>query len=137
LDFVVIWHEGKEIKNYRRDSTNEARRVVRSEAGMKREDMRSIQYKRRDDTSSEERSATSNTATTLQREEYASLNPKYFDTMKILSNAPEYFLNIRNLMKVGRNTFLENIDSTLFTQVLLGGMTMALMWNKKQVHGGF
>jgi hypothetical protein len=40
-------------------------------------------------------------------------------------------------MKVGGNAFLENIDGTLVAQVLLGGMTMALMWNKKQVHGGF
>ncbi len=39
-------------------------------------------------------------------------------------------------MKVGGNAFLENIDTTLVTQLFLGGMTMALMWNKKQVHGG-
>ena len=46
------------------------------------------------------------------------------------------FYIIRSLMKVGGKAFLENVDTTLVTQLLLGGMTMALMWNKKQVHGG-
>ena len=34
-------------------------------------------------------------------------------------------------MKLG-NSLLENMEPTVFPQVLLGGMTMALMWNTKE-----
>ena len=39
-------------------------------------------------------------------------------------------------MNVG-NSVLENVDSGTVVQFLLGGMTVAMMWNKKQIHGGF
>ena len=88
-------YDQNEIKNQRRDSRNEARRDIRRVAKMDHEDIRTFQYKQIDESSNERRSEKSNTADSLKIEEYASLNPKYFDSMNVFFGAPEYLVNLR------------------------------------------
>lgn len=125
----------KDSRELTRNDRLESRDDFQREHIVKRNDVRRLQNERRDDLANVRRSDETRMSALYRKEDHT-INPKYFDGSSFLSNPPDCFLKMRSVMKMG-HTMLDNMDTTLFTQILLGGVTMALMWNKKQIHGGF
>lgn len=120
--------DGKEI---RRSGARETMEDRQGTTDVTRNKVLPLDIKYRDDYSNELRRDETRTRRLLGHEEHLFASPKSVGSLTFVSVGSECFSRIRSIMKLG-NSLLENMEPTVFPQVLLGGMTMALMWNTKE-----